>query len=416
MAKARRGRHEGTLRKRKDGRYETRRDIGISPEGKRVQLYGYGYTKAEAIANLNEKLSGRSQHTARKHLLGEFLTTWLAEVRLSNCFATYQLRESICRRFILPRLGGLALNKLEAFHLTQLLTDLKKAQVTPSNLRQVYVVLNAALNAAQRRGLFPANPCAAVPKPRVVRQVVPPWSVQEVKTFLEAAKESRYYALLLLAVTSGMRQGELFGLQWSDVDLALGYLTVRRSLAEDENHKLILKEPKTASSFRRIILPAIAIKALKEHRERSAAKNSFVFLSECGEPLRKSNFIRRHFGPLIAKAELRRIKFHTLRHTANAILLNDGVSPNVLAQRMGHSTTRMTLDVYGHVLVGAQQQAADKLDDLLAGQGMVKATIPEAFNRKEKTRIANNGGLFQLVEMRRLELLTPYMRSKCSTS
>jgi hypothetical protein len=155
------------------------------------------------------------------------------------------------------------------------------------------------------------------------------------------------------------------------------------------------------------------VAALKEHGPK---ESGFVFLSPEGNPIRKTNFIRRTYHPLIEKASLSKIRFHDLRHTANTLLLLDGVSPNILAERMGHSTTRMTLDTYGHVLEGAQRIAADTVDRIFAptpqsgGQAVVKqATVATDLPGQAKRKF-NVIKALSLVEMRGLEPRTPYMR------
>jgi len=215
-----------------------------------------------------------------------------------------------------------------------------------------------------------------------------------------------------------MGQSELFGLQWEHVNLGDAFVSVVQALVEGDSG-LKLSAPKTRSSVRRVDIPEIAVRALGAHKSATQRESGSVFLSSDGSPIRKSNFLRRVFKPLLDVARVPAIRFHALRHTANTLLISSGIGPNVVAERMGHSSTRMSLDTYGHVLGGSQRAAADKLDVLFAsdgGQVVVKeATIaPPLANRK--TRAATNDADFQLVEMRRLELLTPYMRSKCSTS
>jgi integrase len=126
------------------------------------------------------------------------------------------------------------------------------------------------------------------------------------------------------------------------VNLITRHLDAAFSLTEDIEHRLVLSEPKTKQGRRRVYLCQLAVDALREHRR--ASHGDFVFTTPTGEPLRKSNFIRRDFKPLLKRAGVRTITFHALRHTANTLLLSAGVSPNVMAERLGHSDTRMTLD------------------------------------------------------------------------
>jgi integrase len=212
--------------------------------------------------------------------------------------------------------------------------------------------------------------------------------------------------------------GRIFALQWEHVDLENGFLSVVYTLAEGPNG-LVLPEPKTSSSCRPIDLPNVTVSAL---RNLGPKESGFVFQSSDGKLVQKSNFIRRVCHPLIEQAKVPQITFHALRHTADTHLLISGVSPNVVAALMGHSTRRMTLDTYGHVLAGSQRAAADKLDKLFApspqfgGQMVVKEATIATDLRGHAKRNFNVVKALSLVEMWGLEPQTPYMRSKCSTS
>lgn len=147
-------------------------------------------------------------------------------------------------------------------------------------------------------------------------------------------------------------------LQWQFVDLPHGRVRVEHSLVEDVNGRLVLAAPKTRCSRRTIDLPEVAVEALTSHWSRSdCPKNGWVFPDRKGGPRRKSNLIRRCFKPLLKRAGLPDITFHSLRHIANPVLLAAGESPKVAAERLGHSTTRMTLDVYTHILPTTQRRA-----------------------------------------------------------
>jgi|SRR5580700_183700 integrase len=418
MSRKRRGRHEGTVRKRADGRYEARLEIGVGSDGRRVQDSFYGTTKQEALEKLNAAKGLPRAKRAGRLTLGEYLATWLAEVQQRCKFATYKQREGIIRKHINPYIGGLRLTSLRTEQITGLLNALRRAGTGQRTVQLAYVVLHAALAVAVRLGLITSNPSDACPKPKVPRKPNTIWTKEQAQSFLNAVRETDYYALFLLAITTGMRQGELFGLQWEHVNLEGGFLSVVYALCEGPVGP-VLTEPKTRSSVRRVDLPNIVVSALKALGPK---QTGFVFQSADGRPIRKSNFIRRAFHPLLKTAGVPRIRFHDLRHTANTLLLLDGVSPNVVAERMGHSTTRMTLDTYGHVMAGSQRIAADKLDRLFApslefgGQMVVKeATIATDLpgQRKQKFNVIR---ALSMVEMRGLEPLTPCLQSRCSTS
>jgi integrase len=197
---------------------------------------------------------------------------------------------------------------------------------------------------------------------------------EQVNVLLTAALEDRFHALYVLAVTTGLRQGELLGLQWEDVDLASAVLHIRRALQEVAG-RLWLDEPKTAKARRTVDLPAVAVAALREHGDRMLAEahlREFVFCDSQGGPVRKSNLIRRSFLPLLKRAGLPRIRFHDLRHTAATLLLLQGVHPKVVQERLGHSQISITLDTYSHVLPSMGREAAAKLDALLGTFAVAK--------------------------------------------
>ena len=182
----------------------------------------------------------------------------------------------------------------------------------------------------------------------------------QVVQLLEAAKGDRLEALYILAVTTGLRQGELLGLHWDDIDLGGSALRVRHTLHE-LNGRVWIGEPKTRRARRQVDLPAIAVMALQHHREGMLIEGrpvGLVFCNNQGGPLRKSNLVRRSFLPLLKRAGLPVIRFHDLRHTAATLLLVQGVHPKIVQERLGHSQISLTLDTYSHILPGMGREAA----------------------------------------------------------
>jgi len=198
---------------------------------------------------------------------------------------------------------------------------------------------------------------------------------------LAAAKDDRLEALYVLAVTTGLRQGELLGLQWEDLDLPGAVLHVRHTLHE-LNGRLWIGEPKTRRARRQVDLSMIAVVALQNHRQSMLIEgrlDGLIFCDTQGGPLRKSNLLRRSFLPLLKRAKLPPIRFHDLRHTAATLLLAQGVHPKIVQERLGHSQVSLTLDTYSHILPGMGREAASKLDALLT------QTAEEALGTAAKT-------------------------------
>jgi integrase len=233
------------------------------------------------------------------------------------------------------------------------------------------LLLRRALGQAERWNVIPRNPAALVDPPRAERSEVDPLGPEEIDQLLAAAQGDPLEALYVLAVTTGLRQGELLGLRWQDVDLGAGSLAVRQQVQRTPGG-WAFTEPKTAGSRRVVRLPRIAVDAVSRHRvdqvERRLAHgldwtdHDLVFPNSRGAPIERQNLARRSFKPLLARAGLPPIRFHDLRHTAATLLLAKGVHSKVVQERLGHSSIGVTMDVYSHVLPSIQNEAVDALD------------------------------------------------------
>ena len=198
----------------------------------------------------------------------------------------------------------------------------------------------------------------------------------QVQQFMIVAKaqNDRFFTLYYLAISTGMRQGELLGLKWADLDWEKGELTVCRQLTKKKGGGFELTSPKTKAGIRQISLGSNALDILREHRkaqqlERQAAgvhwqDQGLVFTSSIGTPIDRSN-MRLFFKALLKDAGLPDIRFHDLRHTAASLMLNNGIPLMIVSRRLGHAQPSITLDVYGHLIPAKQQEAASLMDDIL---------------------------------------------------
>jgi integrase len=369
MAK-RRGNGEGSVYRKKDGTWCAVLTVGYDENGRRKRRYLYGPTKAEVL----EKLDGIRSDVRIGNLtepsrlrLSEFVQNWMevsAKSRLRpTTLSTYQ---SLLKSHILPHLGGSWLDKLTPLQLQAWETKLREAGVSPRQRQAAHVLLKTILGHAFKLGLIPRNPLEVIDKPRIPKRELQVLSPDEVRQLLQAVQGHRLEPLIILAVATGARQGELFGLQWRDVDLEKGVLTIQRSLIETRGH-LEFGEPKTNQSQRRVDLPDYAVRALRAHREREPAiphPAMLIFSDTEGKPLRKSNFTRRVWHPLLSKAGLPGVRFHTLRHSHITSLLAAGGNLKAVSERVGHSRTPMTADVYAHAVEGMQRELAQKLEQI----------------------------------------------------
>jgi integrase len=193
---------------------------------------------------------------------------------------------------------------------------------------------------------------------------------------VEFVSEDRLAALYVLAVTAGLRQGELSGLKWEDVDLDHGILRVKRTLSGIKGGKPVFGTPKTAKGRRSVQLTVKAVEALEKHRERQIEERKrlvelwrdwdLVFPTRVGTPISRHNLVARSFKPLLVRAGLPDIRFHDLRRTCATLMLVVSTNPKVVQEMLGHANVSITLDTYSHLLPNMQGEAVGRLDNLLS--------------------------------------------------
>jgi integrase len=370
----RRGSGEGSIFQREsDGRWCATINIGYNEAGKRRRKTIYGDTKKAVQDELtrlqNRKLEGRLADPGRQNV-GQFLDYWLENSSKPNVRdTTYASYERTVRRHIKPRVGGLQLAKFAPIHVQRLYADMQTDGVGGSTRQIVYAILHKSLNHALQIGLVSRNVCDAVSRPRHAKHEIRPLSPEQSKALLSAAAGDRLEALYVLALTTGMRLGELFALEWANIDLRAGYLMVRHTLMELRG-EVRLSEPKTQKSRRKIELPKLAIDALLNHKKKALAAgqiDGLVFRNASGGALRRGHFYQSGFKPLLERAGLpKATRFHDLRHTAATLLLAAGENPKVVQELLGHSNIAMTLGTYSHILPTMQRSAVDRLGAMLS--------------------------------------------------
>jgi integrase len=341
-------------------------------------------TKPEAQAWLHRTLLALQQGTLAtgpQQTVGQFLTRWLEDVADTTVKPRTALRyRQLLTRHAIPAIGKIRLAKLTPQHLQKLYADKLKAQGAEGGLgartiRHLHRVLHHAFADAVRWDFLGRNPCDRVDPPRVTPPEMQALTAEEVCRLLHAAQGDPLEALIVLAATTGMRQGELLALKWQDVGADFATLQVRRSVCYLSGKGHVWSEPKTARSRRQIVLMPMATEALRTHRDRQALQRAFagdrweendlVFTNTLGRPLIPANLYYRCYLPLLAKAGIRRVRFHDLRHSVATLLLAQGTHPKVVSELLGHSTTAITLDVYSHILPGLQEEAIAQLSQRL---------------------------------------------------
>jgi len=375
------GNGTGTVypRRNKEGKITGYRGSYFTADGRR--RYVFAKTKTEARGALRQVMADADRglvSDADNLTTGEYLDRWLSDsVRDTVKATTFERYEQITRLHLKPALGRVKLKGITPAHVRGLYRDKLEAGSSARTVRYVHTTLHKALKQAVMDGLIPRNATEAVKPPQPSREEMHPLTPEQAKLLLQAAHETedRLEALYVLAIHTGLRQGELLGLKWDDVDLEDGSLQVRRTLAITKSGP-VFTSPKTTGSRRSVKLTSKATEALEIHLKRQLreidrvgslwSENGLIFASETGEPLDRRAVTKLKFKPLLKRARLPEIRFHDLRHTCATLLLTRNVNPKIVSEMLGHSTIAITLDTYSHVLPNMRNQAAAAMEEALS--------------------------------------------------
>ena len=365
-------------RKNKEGKITSYRGAYVGPDGKR--RYVSGKTKEEARKALREARANADTglvFDAGKLTLSEYLDRWLTDsVKDTVRQRTYERYESLVRVHIKPALGRVKLKALTPAHVRGLYREKLDSGLSPRTVNYIHVTLHKALSQAVSDALVQRN-AAQVKAPRPEKKEIKPLSQEQARKLIATAHDAgdRYAALYVLALHAGLREGELLGLQWEDLDLdaTAPTLQVRRTLSETRTGPKF-EFPKSGKG-RSIKLSRKAVEALRSHRARQAREklrlgtlwqdNGLVFPTTTGTTMSGTNLLGRHFKPLLKKAELPAVRLHDLRHTCATILLMAGKHPKYVQELLGHANISITLDTYSHVIEGMDGGLDDAMDDAL---------------------------------------------------
>jgi len=360
--------------------------------GKRRQVMRRGFpTKKAAQAALTEALAEHQRGERvepTRMTVGQYLTDqWLPMRRSQVKATTWSSYSDVIHGRIVPMIGGLPLQAITPRHVADLYRDLldhggrdqrrNGGRLSARSVRYTGMVLRRALDDAVRLGLLQRNPAAQVERPRADAVEMQVWTVDEARAFLATAGEHRLSALWTLLLTTGLRRGEVLGLKWGDLDLDAGRLAIRRTLVAN-GYTPEWSTPKTEKSTRVVAIDPGTVEALRAHRRRQLEErlalgegyrdDGLVFCRPDGTILHPQN-VSQTFERLEAKAGVPRIRLHDTRHTAATVMLALGVPLKVVSERLGHSSTKITADVYQHVSEHMQAEAAAQLGAAFLGGG-----------------------------------------------
>ncbi|APU39278.1 tyrosine-type recombinase/integrase [Streptomyces sp. TN58] len=390
---------DGTVYQRKDGRWEAAGYV-LAPGNTRKRIRVYGTTRKDALAKLTEKIATSNRGVPIPSAQGSvsaYLTYWLEAVAVHQLRENTHTRYTACvSQYLVPGLGKKKLAKLTAKDVRTWLNQVRTTcqccarsidagrdqprccaagaccskRLSPLTLAYTHSVLKSALEHAVREEEITRNVARNVrtgtPRPRRFE----PLTADEARQFLAAVRNDRLFALYELALRTGLRKGELLGLQWEDLDLQTGTASIRRTLQRTQTGGLTALPTKTRASERRIALPSECIHSLKEHREAQERErevaadgwrdNGLVFSTPAGGPIDPAN-LNRSFRALLNRAGLRCIRFHDLRHSTATLLIEQGVELVVIKELLGHAHIGVTATVYAHVRLRLQRDAIDLL-------------------------------------------------------
>ena len=385
----RRGRGEGSIRERKDGRWEVRVDIGRGSDGKRRRKSAFAPTQADAV-KLLKRLAGKAVDGQLLVTSTPTISSYLEEWYATNADTW---RPSTCRGyrraidgFLIPAFGSLRVEQLSPQSVQRWLLQHKTAHGARRRITLAHAVLRSALSDAQRLQLVTINAAELVKVPQPTQKPIRPLSIDQGMAFLKAAEKHRLGALFSVALACGLRLGEATGLKWEDMDLDTGDVRIRQQL-QIVDKRLVLQALKTEKSRRTLVIPDVCIKSLRSHRTRQLQERlkagprwvdtGLVFTTyrtyregkglqrKVGAALQPRN-VTRVLDQILTAAKLPHVRFHDLRHSAASLLIAKGVELVEVSMLLGHSELRVTANLYSHLQKQTAAKAAKYMDAVFA--------------------------------------------------
>ena len=371
---------KGHIRERSPGRWAIVLESRDSETGQRKRKwYSFVGTKREAqveCARLISEITGGTHVEPTRLTIAAFLDRWLEHMRGQVSPRSHERYAELCRKNLVPLLGGLPLSKLQPANISQayakaLTSGRRDGQggLSPRTVTHIHRVLREALQQALRWQLLARNPADAVKPPKVERGKMHTYDIGQTATLLTKLRGNRMFIPTVLAVLCGLRRGEISAVRWGQVDFDAGHISVEQS-AEQTKQGVRYKPPKSGRA-RTVAMSGTVATELRAHRITQAEEllrlgvrlsdESFVVAQADGTPL-QPNTLTHNWAIECAKTGLPRIRYHDLRHAHATHLLSSGVHPKVASERLGHAKVGITLDLYSHVLPGMQADAAAKVD------------------------------------------------------
>jgi len=362
---------EGSVYRRKsDGRWVGSLSL---PDGTRKVFYGK--KQSEVIAKLDEAANDLRRGmlaVGSNTTLQEYLENWLENVHKPTIrLSTYLNYRKLLKNYLVPGLGKVKIHRLTPQQVQVFYSQKMSDGLAPKTVNNIHGVLHKALDNAVKWNILPRNVCDAVTPPRIPRKEKNVLTREQAHTLLDEVRTHRLEALLTLAITTGMREGELLALHWQDINFEDRSLQVKRAVSYLKEYGYVESEPKTAKSRRMIKLPVFVVDILKRHKAQQEEQRRQVGSAWIEKDLLFTNAqgyfyspstLRKVFRRFLVSIDLPHMRFHDLRHSAATILLAMKVHPKVVQEILGHSQIAMTLDVYSHALPSMQEDVTKQWD------------------------------------------------------
>lgn len=374
----------GSIRQRIDGRWEGRVSLGYDGSGKRIQKSFYGSSQkevAELIRKASSQIDDGTFVAPNKMTVKSWLNTWLSEYTGSikeNTLVSYRVQ---VEHNILPYIGAMKLSALQPHHIQKAINDMTKREqkpLSPKSVKNVFGVLHKAMSQAVLNGYIAKNPCDGIQLPRVEKKDISPLNEAEIRAFLNAIKGHRNEVVFKVALFTGMRQGELMGLQWDNVDFKAGTILVSQQLIHEKKKGGIYKLAPTKTDGVRKITPApIVMNWLKEWKTAQNAQRlakgemwvsdieGLVFTDEHGRNLSNTTLTHevKRIGEKIGKEGFR---FHDLRHSYAVAAIRAGDDMKTVSSNLGHTTISITMDIYASYTEDMAKASASRMNDYIS--------------------------------------------------
>ncbi len=352
-------------------------------------------TKADAERKKREMLTNYDKGlpvSTPKITVSEFLNQWLQDYCQINVSPrTYRSYEGMIRRYVKPAIGHIQISKLSPHYIQSIYTDMTNQGLSAQTILHTHRCLSKALKCAVKWEIAVRNVCDSVEFPRPKRKEMAYWTAEQVNQFLTTLNHSDYNAVFFLAIHTGMRRSEILGLQWKDLDIPNLQLSIQRTVYRVSGKGIVIGEPKTRQSRRSVTLTQEAAMLLaglrskyweqRQYLELTVNDSDFVFSNAEGKPFRPHS-VSTAFRRMAKRSGLPQIRFHDLRHTHATLLLQQGVHPKIVSERLGHSDINITLNTYSHVMPNMQSEAAEAFSGLLNGSNDITPCFEGAISPK----------------------------------